>query len=170
MATGYFDVQILVEEKQVEALLGKLDTALNPVAIAAFLGATVDPHIRRRARDRFQAEGDDAVGKWLPLTPATQQIRAQMGYGASHPINVRSGQLQDYIVDAPNQIQVSPIGATLIMPGPAPTGQLADKVRTAQRGSPDGRTPPRPVIGMSEQDLAFVLTALGGYIQKAGGV
>lgn len=168
--SGYFDVQILVKEKQVQALLHSLDTALNPVAIAAFLGATVDPHIRRRAQERFTSEGDDVSGKWLPLTPATQQIRAQMGYGSAHPINVRSGQLQDYVVDSANAIAVTPLGAVLRMPGKPAAGTLKDKVRTAQKGSDDGRTPARPVIGMNEQDLAFVLAALGGYIQKAGRV
>jgi hypothetical protein len=51
------------------------------------------------------------------------------------------------------------------MPGDTPTGELAEKVKTAQQGKDNPRTVPRPVLGMNEVDLAFVLEGLSFFIQ-----
>ena len=164
---GFVDVDIAVEKKSVDFLLFKLDTALNPVAIAGFLGAEIDPYIRDRARDRFKSEGDDVSGKWAPLQQSTQNIREQMGYGAAGPINRRTGALEEYITGAPNRLTIHGLGATLQMPGPQPTGELKSKVQTAQQGRNQPRTVPRPVIGLNERDLTFVLTALAFHLAGA---
>lgn len=166
---GSANVGIDVEQSGVQAMMAHLDTTLNPVAIAGFLGATVDPYIRERARARFASEGDDVTGGWAPLGFATQSIRAQMGFGASHPINKRTGALEEYIVDSPNAIEINPLGAVLRMPGVEATGELGSKMRTAQKGKPDPRTVARPVIGLNEKDLLFVLTAISFYVGKAPG-
>jgi hypothetical protein len=158
---------------QVARMLLGLETATNPVAIAGFLGSTVDPYLRGRGRRRFSEEGDDVTGKWVPLSPATQAIRADLGYGADHPINVRTGELERYINDSPNQLSAHPWGASLTLPGNPPTGDLADKVMTAQQGSTSSTSgrpiPPRPVLGMNQKDTMAVLLLLYGYIKNAMG-
>lgn len=151
----------------VEVLLRRLDTALNPAGIAGFLGGEVDPYLRKRMKDRFLNEGDDVVGGWAPLSLATQDIRSDAGYGAAHPINVRTGEMEDYITNSPHNLQVEPWGASLTLPGKPPTGEMKDKVERAQFG--DNAAPPRPVLGMNERDLAFVLLGLGGWIKKSVG-
>lgn len=157
-------VQMEGDSKQVLHMLQKLDTSLNPVRIGAWLGTTVDPWIRSRARDRFAKEGDDVSGAWAPLKPATQRIRATQGYGPDHPINVRTHRLEHYITRGPNSVNVHTLGATLIMPGRPPTGELKTKVETAQAGKQYPSTVARPVMGMNERDLLAVLTDLSLYI------
>jgi hypothetical protein len=164
------DVAIIGDSAGVQKMLKRLDTALNPVAVAGFLGAVVDPYLRKRAKDRFANEGDDAVGGgWLPLAEATQQIRSSQGYGATGPINKRTGELEAYIVGAPSDLQVHAAGATLQMKPNKPTGELAKKVKTAQMGKKaeagQRATPPRPVAAIGPQDLTFILTALAGSIK-----
>ena len=159
-------IRIAGDNRGVERMLHALDTALNPVAVASFLGAEVDPYLRERGRSRFQNEGDDVVGQWAPLKEATQNIRLQMGYGAAHPINKREGELEEYITESPNNLTVTPWGAQLTLPGTPPQGELLDKVKRAQQG--DDRTVPRPVLGMNEADLAFVLVALAQHIETIG--
>lgn len=149
----------------VQTMLHRLDTALNPVALAGFLGATVDPYLRQREQARFDKGGDDVVGAWAPLSQATQIIREEAGYGASGPINIRTHEMEDYITNSPNNLAAHPWGASLTLPGNPPTGELKKKVMGAQRG--EGTAPPRPVLGMNERDLTFVLLALGSYIKKA---
>lgn len=157
---------IIVHDEPVERMLRSLDTALNPVAIAGFLSGVVDPYLRGRAGSRFRNEGDDVVGKWMPLREATQTIRADLGYGAAHPINKRTGELEDYIVNSPNSLNIHPWGASLTLPGKAPSNsELRKKVVTAQAGM--DRTVPRPVLGMNERDLTFVLLALAESVKKA---
>lgn len=168
MAAPGISISIIGDFAGVEAMLLAVDTALNPVAIAGFLGAEVDPWLRTRARSRFASEGDDAVGQWAPLKESTQDIRSQLGYGASHPINVRTGELENYITGGPNRLDVAPWGASLTFPNGNTPGDLKEKVEIAQIGGGDRNTVPRPVLGLSNTDLTFVLGALAGHIQSAG--
>lgn len=156
----------------VQRMLYAVDTALNPIALAAFLGAVVDPYFRRRAGDRFAKEGDDVTGPWKPLAEATQNIRETMGYGPAHPINRREGELERYITQTQGRSTEEPWGASLTLPGAEAQGELESKFSVAQQGgiSISGNPiPARPVLGMNEQDLIFVLTALAGHIEKVGG-
>lgn len=163
---GFLDVSIVGDEAGVQAMLLHLETKLSPPSLGVFLAAKVDPFLRVRSGQRFAGEGDDVVGQWLPLTAATQGIRQQMGYGAAHPINRRTGQLEDYIRNAPSNLTVHPAGANLTYPGTPATGDTLDKLQTAQQGSPFPATPPRPVLGVNERDLAAVLTMLALEIQR----
>lgn len=59
----------------------------------------------------------------------------------------------------------------MTMPGSVPQDpELRTKVRTAQQGKVDPRTPARPVMGMNEQDLAVVMTDLALYITYGGAI
>lgn len=167
--TGMVDFQIAVEKKSLEALLTRMDTALSPFAIASFLGGPVEEFLQYRAAKRFQYEGDDAVGDWAPLKPATQAIRSQEGYGADGPINRRTGALEDYIVGTPGVARPHGLGATLTYPGTPPKGETLTKLRTAQQGKPYPSTVARPVLGIGEDDLAEILTLLSIYVGKAMG-
>lgn len=153
--------------QSVEVLLRRMDTALNPAAIASFLGGVVDPYLRKRMENRFAQEGDDVTGGWAPLKKSTQDIRSELGFGAAHPINKRTGDMEDYITNTPNSLLIHPWGAALTLPGKAPTGETRAKVKRAQQG--DHRTVKRPVLGMNERDLVFVLTALATSVKRAGG-
>ena len=163
---GYIDVQIVGDTTGVQAMLSHLERKLLPPNIGAFLLTNVNPFLQARASARFAGEGDDVVGAWAPLQPATQAIRAQRGYGADHPINRRTGALENYIANTPGSVSVNPVGSTLTFPGTPASGELADKVSTAQVGRAVPHTVPRPVLGVNERDLAAVLTMLALDIQK----
>lgn len=159
-------VHIVIDAKRVDALLARLDTALSPLGIAQFMKVSVDTWIRRRVKDRFASEGDDAVGAWLPLSPTTREIRAAHGFPPDGPINVRTGQLEEYITQgAIERITPTSYGASYVYPELGFGGELRTKYDTAQRGKPHPRTVARPVIGLSERDLAYVLSALGMWIR-----
>lgn len=163
---GYINIQVIGDVAGVQAMLSHLEQKLSPPSMAAFLMTHVDPYLRKRAGDRFQGEGDDATGQWAPLTAATQSIRAQQGYGADHPINRRTGELENYIRNSPSGVTAHPAGATLTFPGAQPSGELADKLTTAQQGRVAPNTVPRPVLAISTTDLAAVLTAMAYEIQR----
>ena len=156
--------QIIPVDQGVQAMLIKMQVALSPVSIGGFLQTTVDPYIRGRAKSRFTSEGDDAVGKWAPLSPVTQDIRSKAGYGATGPINIRTGQLAEYITGTPGGVLPNTQGATLTSPGTPPSGVLLKKVQTAQHGKKSPQTVPRPVMGLGETDLIAVLTELSQFI------
>lgn len=160
-------MEVVVEEGAVRQMLERIDTALNPLAIAEFLGHKVDPYLRKRARARFSNEGDDASGKWAPLQEATQQIRASMGYGPSHPINRREDELYNYVTQTQGRVSIEPLGASLTFPPNYPGGDLGEKLTGAQLGgtTPSGRSwPARKVYALGESDLQFVLLALTEHV------
>jgi len=158
------DIILKGDARQVHRMLEHLGTSLAPPAVGTWLGMTVDPWIRQRARERFRREGDDVTGPWAPLKMATQQIRSQQGYGSAHPINRRTGRLEAYITGGPNRITIHSLGATLYLPGNPPFGELKTKVETAQFGKVKPSTVARPVMGMNERDLLAVLTDLSLYL------
>jgi hypothetical protein len=94
-----------------------------------------------------------------------------MGYGAAHPINHRTGELERYITQEDGRVVAHGFGATLTLPGNKASGELKDKFIHAQAGgiSENGRPyPARPVLAMDEADLMFVLTALATHVRQAG--
>jgi hypothetical protein len=166
MAAGFLEIEMGGDFGQVNRMLDYLAGVLSPIGMAAFMATSVGPWLRSRAQDRFFEEGDSAVGKWAPLAQATQEVRARLQVGASGPINRRTGELENYITQSNWIITVNPLGVTLQYPSNPPRSQgLQEKMRTAQEGRLTPSTVPRPVLGMDEADLAYVLTSLAFLIE-----
>lgn len=164
-------IQILFHDEEVERLLSRLDAALSPIALAAFMEGSVGPTMLARIESRFEQEGDDASGKWAPLQESTNQIREQLGYPPAHPINVRGGELHNFVTGSARSA-AEPFGASTTIPDSTPTGELYDKLFTAQAGASQvgyRPTPPRPVLAMDANDLTLVLLQLSQYIRSAVG-
>lgn len=167
------DVVITGNAAGILAMLNKIDSAFSPVGMARFMNTRVVPELRERARGRFAQEGDDASGKWAPLSPATVSIRQAgidsghfVGITASHPINVRTGDMEEYITQGSGDITHEGIGnISLHYPSRSLPSKksIADKVRRAQVG--DTRTAKRPVLAVSETDLSFVVSNLAFHIR-----
>lgn len=171
MAAGSASIAITVNHRDVDRLLRNLNDALGVVGIYHFLDKSVGPWLQRRAKERFANEGDDVVGKWQPLEDITNQMRVADGFPAEHPINRRTGELEAYITGSGWDVMSTPPLAQLTFPGgPEPVGVLGEKVSTAQKGASNPATVARPVVGLNEADLAFVLGAMATYISIAGRV
>lgn len=156
MASGFYTK---VDDKALRRALENLISLLSPVGAAAWLGEAVGPYLSERAGTRFATEGDDASGQWLPLKEPTIAIREEQGYGGAHPINRRTGELEEWVVDGGWDAYPTGFGASMRYPGTQPAGELRKKVETAQRGRPDPNTAPRPVLAVNETDLLFVTAA-----------
>lgn len=164
------DIEIVGDRNGVQAMLMRLETSTSPVGLAAFLHGAVGPMVLRRATQRFENEGDDVSGKWAPLANSTVEIREKSGFGAEHPINKRTGELEAYITGSGWNVTAAPAMATLRFPGKQTSKRsVREKMKTAQQGRSRPSTVPRPVLGLNEQDLLSVMTMLAFYI-KSGGV
>lgn len=168
---AYLDVELIGDSRQVENMLRSLSGAFDDRELGYdFLQDYVDPVLRRRTADRFAHEGDDVSGPWAPLSSATEAIRQGQGIGGAHPINVRTGGMRHHLVDDPPRIATHSLGATMWSPGDVGSSKMQKKVRGAQQG--EGNAPPRPVLGVNENDLEAVMLQLDNYIGKhmaAGG-
>lgn len=152
-----FRIDIFADIGSVDRIFAHMAQAVSMPELYEFLRVQVDPYIRTRISRRFTGEGDDVVGNWAPLAPSTEHIRAFKGYSPSHPINVRDHYMRDFLVGTPgNIVPLGTTGAVLTHPGVS-GGPLTDqKIETAQMGKAYPRTPPRPVMGMNEADLAWM--------------
>jgi len=157
-------ISYTVYDEEVQRVMDRLMYQLSPVGLSNFLGLEVGPWLRTRASDRFFDEGDDVSGPWAALSEVTQEIRessTDFSVGGSHPINKRTGELEEYVTGSYARFWPTTMGATVRYPGaPSSKKSLRDKMKTAQEGKIYPRTVPRPVLGVNETDLIFVQTAL----------
>lgn len=150
------------DEANLRRLMGHIQTNLSPRGLENVMRKDIFLAMRDRVQDRFDNEGDSTVGPWVPLSDATENIRASLGFPADHPINERTGSLRHF-VESSHVVSPMATGAELAMPGPFPTPLLETKFRRAQQGKAKGGSkdakrvvPRRPVlaIGQVEYDLA----------------
>lgn len=167
---GSTSIVFVADSRNVQLMLERLGDALDTVGLYTFLNASVGPWLQQRAQERFADEGDDVVGKWAPLQAYTVQMRQSQGFPGDHPINRRTGELENYIVNGGWDVTATPVLATLTYPGNLPNASEATKVAAAQMGVQHPSTVPRPVLGMNEADLAFVMAALGTHVTLAARV
>lgn len=151
----------------VDEVMDKLLVFLSPIGTSLFLGSTIGPYLSKRAGERFAGEGDDVVGKWAPLKDSTVAIRESQNYPGAHPINRRSGELENWVVDGGWDAYPTGFGASLRYPGTRPSGELKDKVLTAQAGREFPKTVARPVLGVNENDLFFLIGAYTYAMEEA---
>lgn len=164
---GFIDFEIVGNERGVQQMLNRIDSSLSPVGLAAFLHGAVAPWVQERAADRFAAEGDDVSGKWAPLQQSTIEIRENEGFGGAHPINRRTGELEEYITQGQVGVVSSPGLAVMTYPkNPPNTIGLRKKMETAQKGKFSPHTVARPVLGLNERDLGAVLTMLAFFVKN----
>lgn len=161
---GGFEILFESDASSATGVFSSLEDKLDPSGLVSFLETEVDPYIRGRIAGRFSTEGDDVSGRWHPLTRATQYYRARQGYPPAHPINVRTRQMRDFLVHTRSQVRSSGLEVILLHPPPVADSELNRKIATAQGGKSSPGTPPRPVIGVNENDLLFITSSLAAYL------
>lgn len=163
---GFMDIEMRGDAQQVNAMLERLSSALSGPMLIGFMGS-VGEYLQSRARSRFASEGDDVSGAWHPLSDVTQHFRETQGFPASHPINKRTGDLEVYITQSSYSVTPNPLGATTTYPsgGAKTQGWLREKIKTAQTGKASPATEARPVLGMNERDLLYVMITFAFLVQ-----
>lgn len=160
-----FNIQITTDSSSANAVFALLIARVSTPGISAFMAAIVDPFIRNRIDQRFSMEGDDVTGHWHPLTAATEHFRSTKGFPPDHPINVRTSTMRNFLTGTPGDIRPTGPWVTYTHPPPGGTYGLTDlKIETAQRGKARPLTPPRPVIGVNQNDLLFITSELAAYL------
>lgn len=159
-----FVVTLDADSRALSAQLAGLQHKLSDTGLEFFLEDMAHPFLVGRARARFGAEGDDAVGMWVPLDPTTEMIRRSLGYGGPHPINIRTRQMLNYIVNGYADVSAGGGGSELTFPARGAPTPIQEKIETAQIGKPWPMTPPRPVVALSGVDERVITSLLGDYI------
>jgi len=164
MTSPGFGIEFDLEDENVIQNLKLVTERVGP-GLQQFMQGDLADYLKNRAQNRFANEGDDAVGGgWAPLKASTEVRRASKGYPPSHPINVRSGDLRDYITTDSGNVSGGLAEWVLTWPGPPPSSELHEKTQTAQIGKTFPSTVPRPVIGLGTTDVRDIEDKLEEFI------
>lgn len=173
---------IIADDTKAQITMDLINKAASGRGLMNFQEAVTQPWMRERARSRFDKEGGAEVGgSWAQLRDSTNDIRENAGFPRAHPINRRTGELEDFITKGANQFTHGGLWAAFFMPGNSRKKSLRAKLTTAQSGGPgqnqawmpDGaggtkpsptQTPARPVVGMDAVDAIHLTFALSTYI------
>lgn len=160
-----FDVT--VDMAAVELSLERAEAAISGPSLSAFLQNGGVQVLQERAAERFDREGDDINGRWADLKYITRIIRLYTGFPPEHPINRRTGALQNFVVT--NQGEHRATGFTAGMSWPTgESGRVAKKYLGAQKG--EGTAPPRPVAAANGVDLQLLLSGVAHWIAAASDI
>lgn len=164
-----FAFQIEIDASDAIKDMIRLGMAIDTGSLGAFMSTIADEHIKLRIENRFSSEGDDASGKWKELGWVTNEFRSNQGFQREHPINERTGELKEWILEDDPDISIMAYGGIQgTWPGEQPTGWLFKKFKTAQQG--DERTQARPILAMDVTDLLAIQSALGAWIAGVTGM
>lgn len=169
-------VVIEVDDTQVQQVLYRLELATSVVGQREWATTQIDPWMQARAASRFSAEGDDASGKWLPLTAFTREWRQMQGYPPAHPINERSGAFRDMMTGVTGDFMpANSVSGDYYWPGVALAydSHFTAKLKVAQQGArqgenkmlPNSVTPARPVVAINSVDVLGLLLSFHDYIE-----
>lgn len=165
-----FDINIVVDDKDVLGAIEKTLGAVSPISLEAFLREEAVLWLQDRAQDRFSSEGDDASGKWKPLSWSTNNQRIALGFPPVTPINVRTGILENWLIHNEGQYRPTVSGASMSWPGPVTDGELGTKFAAAQKGKSSPPTPARPVVAANEFDLEMLLNGVVQWVTDLAGL
>lgn len=163
------DVDIVINDEKINSKLNRLEYLFSGPMIAALLDQGVVQLLQADAMRRFRTQGASDGAEWAPLRDSTLDIRASDGYPyPMFPINVRTGELSDYVLHGLGDTAVIGDYAQLTWPDPLPdSGNLKHAYRQAQRGNQAKNSPPRPVVQLSVQGMTAIYLALTTPIRKA---
>jgi phage gpG-like protein len=111
------------------------------------------------ARRTFESEGvSSAAGAWAPLAPSTERDRLRKGYGAAHPILVRTGDLKSSVVGR--------TGDTIIVSTPKyfAIGTADPKAKFHQSRRPRKKLPRRPIFEPTQDDKHDLVRPIRRYV------
>lgn len=151
--------------------LRELEFVLGREFASWFLGVEMTQYLQRRAELRFRKEGALPGEKgWKNLAEFTVAERESLGYPGAHPINRRTGELEEWVTNANATVRGAEGLMELEWPGNMPSdSETREKFETAQRGKTSPRfTPARPVVRLSAVDMVHVMAAFAGHTKAAG--
>jgi hypothetical protein len=163
---GDLSLHVEGDTRAVDQMLADFSRALQPDDLARWMTDDVYHLMVLRTSNRFDSEGDDVSGPWASLTPYTQAQRRRGGFGAAHPINVRTGAMKDHLLHRVPDVMPNTLGATMWFPARGGSAKNLRKVRIAQDGDPKSRTPARPVLGVNPNDLELVLKSAADHLAR----
>ena len=163
------ELEFRTDDAAVLAMFDRFRDATSPARIGRWLQVEAVQILQNAAADRFDSEGDSASGKWAPLAPATNNIRAFYGFGPAHPINNRTGGLRQWVTKNQGDVAVGPTSILRWPDKPPRDDGLARKLATAQEGGGRNKLglragPARPVIAADETDATEIFASFRQHI------
>lgn len=157
-----------VEWSDLEADLERGQERLSDRGLMTLVQALLIPVAKTESQGTIAAQRGPGGRKWRELKASTQRIRASLNYGATEPINKRTGNLERFLNEAGTDLTVAPG----FVQGAWPALVNQDSTRlmyafyTAQGGSKRWGTPARPVVGLGPTGIAFLHAMTKTYVEQ----
>jgi len=114
---------------------------------------------REEIEKLFDSEGAYGGTGWVGLSEATAKDRTRKGYGAYHPILVRSGELRDSLIDANHRS-----ACEMVSPRAWHIGTQVDYAVYHQSRAPRTKIPRRPMLIITNQFRLRIIRTLHWYM------
>ncbi len=165
-------MSIVMDASGTEQVVEMIIDRVSGQSLYRYLEGPVHGFFKSQISMNFAGEGSPAGGRWMSLSSATQDIRSQLGYDPSHPVNQRTGDLFEVLTKEAD-FNFGGDNAEMSLPGKA--GQafpVREKIKTAQMGRsaeenpiPEfGGTPARPIFGITTFGAERILAGLSDWI------
>lgn len=159
-------IDVDVDTSLAEKVIGGVLDNAGDASLALFLMGNVAPRLSRQAKKRFASSGDDASGQWPALAPSTVEIRKSLGFTPGTrkgEINVRTGELQDWLVNPDPSVMYDGVGTTLAWPADQPkSAGLRRKLAQAAGKGRGGKE--RFVVAFDFDDVAYIQSSLETFL------
>lgn len=158
-----------VDSKEAIDMIGRTMRVLSGDKLEDFLQGPAHDYFEDEIVQRFAHQGDRKSGHWPDLAASTNRIRRALGFPEDE-VNIRTEELFATVTEDADYYIMGDSAASMMLPGSAATGVVAEKLRTAQLGKqtnpmfPGAVTPPRPVLAVDEDDMEALLERLSRWI------
>lgn len=162
-----------VSWEKVEKDLARMEAGVSTAGILSFMEHALHWVLQAMAAETIDDQKGPGWEPWVPLKESTKRIRAALpGIEPDRPINFRTGNLQNYLQNAPASYVPGPGGLIMSFPGDAEQNstRLMYAYHTAQGGSSRWGTPPRPVVGLAANEIAAIHATTQVYINELLGM
>lgn len=157
-------------EKDLETAQGRVSEA----GLAMMVRHLLIPIASTSSRARIESQKTAGGGRWRPLKESTQRVRRSLnlpGIYGHYPINKRTGNLEKFLQNTDSEIAILPE----FIQGSWPANVSMDGTRlmyayhTAQAGSKQWGTPPRPIVALAATEMLYLDQMTRLYIEQVFG-
>lgn len=171
-------VRVSVDSRDARQKLDQLADSLTPTVFSRFFEGEIENYFQMRMAQRFLRGGDDASGKWAPLSDET--LRTKSDKSQSVLINVASTEMREFLMSGTFDARGNGGDVEFVYPRETPSSEVDLRINVAETGRQGKQSrnargqfgkkrssqPARPVLAVTTTDLEMITNSLYTSIER----